>query len=327
MSDAAEFMASTVERSTTIRSGSVQNFATAPQQPPIATSQNIVAHGGARQWAASDDTFWGATETHGKLPAGFYRTGYADGVGYLLNKQAISTDDLLVLPDEAATSIVAEFTQFWGLRDQFKSRGFMHKRGFMLFGPPGSGKTSAIQQMAKKLIDGGDVVLFLDQPSIAAGCLRLLRALEPDRPVVAILEDIDALIERYGKAEWLALLDGESHVDRIVFIATTNYPERLDRRFVDRPSRFDTIRKIGMPSPDARRVYLKTKEPSLNDIELKRWVDASDGYSIAHLKEMIIAIKCFGQSLEAVRERLDAMREQPISSADDRRRVGMLGLK
>jgi SpoVK/Ycf46/Vps4 family AAA+-type ATPase len=105
----------------------------------------------------------------------------------------------------------------------------------------------------------------------------------------------DALIERHGENEFLALLDGEAQVDNIVFLSSTNYPERLDRRFVDRPSRFDTIKYIGMPSAGARHLFLNAKEPSLTPEELDLWVERTEGFSIAHLKELIIAVRCFRQ--------------------------------
>ncbi len=46
----------------------------------------------------------------------------------------------------------------------------------------------------------------------------------------------------------------------------------------------------------------------------------SDGYSIAHLKEMIIATKCFGQDIEDVVERMEAMRYREAKSDNDGRR-------
>lgn len=141
--------------------------------------------------------------------------------------------------------------------------------------------------------------------------------IEPNRPVVAIMEDLDALIQRYGEHEYLALLDGEAQVDRIVFIATTNYPEKLDRRFCDRPSRFDTVQYIGMPSREARKAYLKAKEPSLDVKELKIWVEATDGFSLAHLKELIVAVKCLGQPFGKALARLEGMRVVRPTSEDE----------
>lgn len=280
---------------------------------------------GQRRWAANQDTFYGAAQTYDELPAGLYRCSVHPNLGPILLKQSVETDNLLELPDDAARSIIGEFEQFWKIAPSFVERGFLHKRGFLLWGPPGSGKTSAVHLLVQRLIrDYDGIVLLLDHPQIAAHGLQMIRNIEPKRPMIAIMEDLDALIQKFGENEYLALLDGEAQVDNIVFVATTNYPEMLDRRFVDRPSRFDTVRYIGMPSAAAREMYLSSKEPSLDGDELALWVKRSDGFSVAHLKEMIVAIRCFKQPLESVVERLEQMQARKPTSEDspDRMPIG-----
>ena len=279
---------------------------------------------GCSRWAERGDNFYGVGETRDALPPGLYRCTYLDMIGPALTKQRVETDSLLELPDDAGAEILAEFQTFWEISDKFRQRGFLHKRGFLLWGPPGSGKTSQVHLMVKRLIDEmKGVVLFLDRPDIAAACLQMARKIEPKRPMIAIMEDLDALVTKFGENEYLALLDGEAQVDNIVFLGTTNYPEYLDKRFVDRPSRFDTIRYIGMPSAAARRLYLSTKEPSLAGDELDAWVAHSEGFSVAHLKEMIIAVRCFGQPLQQVVERLEEMQSRKPTSEDRPDKIGM----
>jgi hypothetical protein len=278
-----------------------------------------------KRWSAANDVFRGAAETYDELPAGLYRTEVDAYGNPLLTKQKHLTDGLLELPDDAGLAILSEFDDFWARRQAFKDRDFLHKRGFILWGPPGSGKTSCVNLLIKRLVkDSNGVVLFLDNPGVAGICLRMLRMIEPDRPIVAIMEDVDALVQRHGEHEYLALLDGEAQVDRICFVATTNYPERLDRRFCDRPSRFDTVQYIGMPSAVAREAYLKAKEPSLTGTELRAWVAQTEGFSLAHLKELIIAVKCLGQSFEKALDRLESMRVARPTSDDEptRRKIG-----
>ena len=146
--------------------------------------------------------------------------------------------------------------------------------------------------------------------------------------MICVLEDFDALVERYGENLFLAILDGEAQVDNVIFVATTNYPERLDKRFVDRPSRFDTIMYVGMPSAEARRVYFAAKDPILaaDPAEMATWVRKSAGFSVAHLKEMIVGVRCLGQSLDQVVTRLEEMHERKPTSDDtpDRQATGFL---
>lgn len=296
------------------------------QHPAVDGREEIAS---MKRWAAANDVFRGAAETYDRLPAGLYRCALDNCGNPLLLKQKNDTDGLIELPDDASVQILQEFDDFWARRSAFVDRGFLHKRGFLLWGPPGSGKTSCVNLLTRRLIHDVDgILLFLDVPEVAARCLRMLRLIEPERPIVAIMEDIDALIQKYGEHEYLALLDGEAQVDRICFVATTNYPENLDRRFCDRPSRFDTIQYIGMPSAEARAAYLTAKEKSLSADEVRRWVAETDGFSLAHLKELIVAVKCLGQTFEAALERLEAMRVRRPSSEDEptRRRAGFIGL-
>src|SRR5258706_359661 len=268
----------------------------------------------ARCWAQSGDAYFPVSEVVQEIPPGAYRCRESNRGPYL-EKMAIEIDSLLSLPDGAVEVLLTEFKKFWTLRENFHARGFTFKRGLLMWGPPGSGKTSAIWQMTQELVQTHKgVVIFIENPILATTCIGLLRRIEPERPMITIMEDLDALVRQWGDHGYLALLDGETQISNVCHIATTNSPEYLDRRFVDRPSRFDTIMHVDMPSAAARRLYLKTKEPSLDSITLERWVKSTDGYSIAHLREVIIAIKCFGQPEKEVFARLNEMREQKIAS-------------
>lgn len=282
----------------------------------------------ARRWAQSDDVFWPASETCETLAPAFYRFDSMPNIGPCLRKVAITTDGLIHLPDTVGEKVISEFKTFWGLKDRFAERGFLHKRGILLWGPPGSGKTTSLMLMAREIVEGQKgIVVQIDEPGLAAICLGYIRKIEPDRPIVAIMEDLDALVQRHGENNFLALLDGETQVDRIVYVATCNYPERLDKRFVDRPSRFDTVEYIGMPSPAARRVYLQAKEPALTDEDLTLWVSETEGFSVAHLRELVILVRCFDRPLNKGIERLESMRiRRPNSeTAPDRPQFGIIG--
>lgn len=300
-------------------------------EPPAMTGNSLSAQEEIHKlWgiAGAGDIFHPVGETTKNLPGGFYRFAFLNNV-LVICRVRNDTDSLIHLPDSESDKLLEEMQEFLALRDRFRERGLLYKRGVMLFGPPGSGKTATIQLLAKIVAEQMDSIAILGEgePTMVALGLQMVRKLEPDRQLVVILEDLDALVGRWGEEGYLSLLDGENQVENVIYVATTNYPERLDRRFVDRPSRFDTLRLIGMPTPEARRIYLRHKEPTISEEELATMVNASEGYSIAHLRELLVLMKCFGRSLGDATKRLDGMRTTNPSSERDfaRRGVGFGG--
>lgn len=277
-----------------------------------------------RRYAHDNGLYWGSPETSDALLPGFYEPGHYPAIGPTMRKMSVETDNLLRLPDPICDMLLAEFTTFWARIPEISQRGLTVKRGLLLYGPPGSGKTSAVQLMAAHMIhEMQGIVVMVNEPRITALALGLVRGLEPNRPIILLYEDIDAMVEIYGEAGLLALLDGELQVGSVVNVATTNYPERLDHRFTDRPGRFDRIALVGMPQKAAREAYFAVKAPDLDEVTRERWVKVSEGWSIAHLRELVVAHLVLGEPQDEVIERLSSMREQLPKSEDAREsRVG-----
>ena len=267
------------------------------------------------RWARSGSMYWGVQDSTDALAGGMYSGGYSNGVGFYLDKKANTTDGLIHLPDSSADAVLREIEEFADLKGEFLSRKMIYKRGIFLWGPPGSGKTSTLAQIVDIVIGKMNGIAFMvEDPTIAIECLKLIRRVEPQRQIVALFEDMDALIQSYGEAKYLSLLDGENQVDNIIYVATTNYPERIDKRFINRPSRFDTVIKVGMPTANARAIYLKHREPSLTEAEVAQYVELSDGFSLAHLREFIILTRVFKRDVSWAAQKLRTMMNISISS-------------
>lgn len=280
--------------------------------------ENQVLYGDQRMWSVSGDSYFPCDKTESSLPPGQYLPVFSEQRGIFVVKKQVNLDDLLVLPDNKTTYVLNAIDQFWSKQEKFREHGFLWKRGILLWGPPGSGKTSCIQQLSNQIIQKGGISVYCTVPNVTAEALRLIRRIEPDRPIVVMIEDIDAIIARHGEPDLLALLDGELQIDNVVYIATTNYPEELDPRFVQRPSRFDEVVCIDMPSKEARKTYLAAKNPRLigNLEELDRWVDLTDGFSIAAMKEVVVAVECLDRTVEETVERIKEVMARRPSSED-----------
>jgi hypothetical protein len=290
-------------------------------EPPGRTLGGVVqkkfaqANDGPSQFSHYNGGFVPSRTTTEKLPAGTYKLQFADAVGFYFAPMPLTTDSLLRLPDSKSDAVIAEIERFWTLKEKFQQFGFVHKRGFLLYGPPGSGKTSTVAVVNQNMVAAGGVVLIPTvPPDVLAPMLSSLRQVEPHRPLVVVFEDIDDHIRRYGEAEMLSLLDGESSIDNVVYIATTNYPENLAGRVVNRPSRFDKVIKIGMPNAGAREMYLKSRGLSQETVDA--WVPLTDGFSIAHLKELVVGVEVLGEPLDDVVKRLRRMAVTPSSDGD-----------
>lgn len=281
-----------------------------------------------RMWAVHGGRNYSPCETAvSQMPAGQYTIDHSDHIGIFFRRTDINLDDLIKLPDCVSQEVIAEISNFWTKEDHFRKFGFLWKRGVLMWGPPGSGKTSTLQIISEEIVKRNGMAIYVDNPSLAAKGLKILRQIEPHRSLVVMLEDIDSIIDTFGESDLLALMDGELQIDNVVFVATTNYPERLDKRFINRPSRFDIVKKIGMPNKQARTLYLSAKCDRLakaeNVEELNRWVEASEGFSIAHLKELIVSVEVFEVDLDHAVARLKTMMSySPKSSDNDDRKTG-----
>lgn len=258
-------------------------------------------------WVDNNDQYSLAPRTKRKLPSGLYTCTVTMQGARVFNKKSFTTDELIVLDNSPSQRVLKEIEQFWESRNKFVENGFLHKRGFLLGGPPGGGKTATINLVVQSIIEDHDgIAIYVKDPSVAADCLQDLRKAEPDRPLVAIMEDLDDLVDRYNDTMFLALLDGEHQIDNIVFIATTNYAHKLKERIVKRPSRFDTCLHIGMPCEDVRRIFIN-KKMDLDEESLDYWVRMTDGLSVAHIKEVIILNLCFDIPVDEAVKRFDEL--------------------
>jgi hypothetical protein len=287
--------------------------------------KTYVPKGSRAHWSEVEEGVFSQFYSSGaKLPSGTYRCVMRPDHGICLQKVESKSDELILLPDNVSGNLISEARRFWLAGDEFRKRGFLHKRGFLLMGPAGCGKTCIINQVADYVLNElGGLVLLVTEPARAELALAALRQVEPERAVLAVMEDIDSMLGDEQEERLLSFLDGKTQIDHVLFIATTNYPERLDPRFLSRPSRFDRVEVIQAPGAEVRRAYLERRASDLPADELDRWVEASDGFSIAHLKELILAVKCLGADLNETAERLkDGLKQKHTSENFTRPRMG-----
>jgi len=271
------------------------------------------------QWTSNDGKVYvPAGQTKSVLVPGVYEIKSDHRVGLFFEKIPVKTEGLVRFPDSNSDRVIDEIKKFWDREDVFKSYGLTHKRGIILYGPPGSGKSCTIQLVMQDVVERGGVVIRFGHPDLFLNGIRTLRDIQPDTPVVVIMEDIDSILEMYNESEVLNILDGVNEINKVVFLATTNYPGELGARIINRPSRFDKRFKIGYPTNETRKLYFKNligadRIKDLN-IDIEQWVEDTHKMSIAHLRELFIAVIVLGDDYKEAVETLRTMKE----NVDDR---------
>lgn len=189
----------------------------------------------------------------------------------------------------------------------YRHIGLPPPRGFLLHGPPGSGKTLLAHAIAGQLKIG---LIEIAATELVAGVSgeseeRIREVFEQAAilsPCVLFIDEIDAIsanrvnaqkdMERRVVAQLLSSLDGLSRIDggdEVLVIGATNRPDALDPA-LRRVGRFDQEISLGIPDRDARAQILKIicknlkLEQSINYDELAK---LTPGYVGADLLALV----------------------------------------
>lgn len=149
-------------------------------------------------------------------------------------------------------------------REMLKAEGLSIKRGLLLSGPTGDGKSTAIECFVND-IAGETTVIIVEAVEHIRWVYHLAQMLAP---AVVILEDLDLMTKSrqnpYASVskddvtgELLQVLSGGSAYDDIVTIATTNHPEAIDDALAKRAGRFDAHVRMGYPSDQDKQRILE----------------------------------------------------------------------
>jgi len=293
----------------------VNNIGT-PEDP---TSYGRRTREGVSQWTSPDGStiFVPAGEVSEKLPYGAYVIRENAAWGLYFENIQVKTGDLIDFPQTNIERVFYESRKFWERELYFRKYGIPYKRGLILWGPPGCGKSCCIRLIVNDVIERKGVVINMDNPHLFIGGYRVFRQIQPDTPLVVILEDIDSLLEDWSESAILNILDGVEKIDKVLFIATTNYPEKLGPRIINRPSRFDKRFKISLPNVESRKIYLTFLNERAEFGEIDKWVKDTDGFTLAHLQELFIAVNILGDEYKEAIRTLKLMKSNKLASFDD----------
>jgi transitional endoplasmic reticulum ATPase len=182
----------------------------------------------------------------------------------------------VVVPGEVWAEIDMNIASVTIHRKLMEQLGLGVRRGILLAGPPGVGKTVISQVIARELV-GDFTVIMVDARAGQSALSGIYKEARSFGPTLIVIEDIDLIVDsrrnRHGApsvlSEFLAAMDAHPMAP-LLTLASTNDVGTLDAAAI-RSARFDSIIEIGYPSREAAARILSTYlrgVPGADDVEV-----------------------------------------------------------
>jgi hypothetical protein len=190
-------------------------------------------------------SFGGEVFGHGETLLSFHRRPVMD-IGQL------------IMPEETLSAVQRQVVDVAQHKQRLLASGQHLKRGLLLYGPPGVGKTHTVRYLIGSLTETTVISLTGSALHLIAEACSVARALEP---AMLVVEDVDLIAEDRGMHpghhpmlfQLLNEMDGLAEDADVIFVLTTNRADLLEPALAARPGRVDQAVELTMPDRDARR--------------------------------------------------------------------------
>jgi len=220
-----------------------------------------------------------------EVPAGVY--SHMQGDGQTVPERLVPfnlREDTNMVTTSIIGRVKKDIEKFICSENVYNDLGIIYKLGFLLYGPPGNGKTTIIRNILSHTdVLKNSVIVFCNTIIPSLQFLMEVKKTMSDRMKVFIFEELTTTVKATLPEQLLNFLDGELSTPNTILFATTNYPEKLPGNIVDRPSRFDKLYQFNFPDAKERADLLKfflKKEAIPVDL-----VQATENLSVAAIKE------------------------------------------
>lgn len=202
----------------------------------------------------------------------------------------------IILPDAVMTLLERNTIGFFTHAETLRRSGRSVKRGILLHGKPGTGKTYTAKWLGQSLKGTTVIVMSGEELWLIKRCCQLARMLAP---ALVIMEDVDLVASQRDESrhpatqitlhQMLNEMDGLASNAEVIFLLTTNRPECIEGAIAARPGRIDQAIEFPLPDADCRRrllaLYGKGLMLALNDED--GLIARTEGASPAFIQELI----------------------------------------
>jgi hypothetical protein len=249
------------------------------------------------------------------------------------DRPTISAADV-ILPEETLAMIRRQVVGVAEHRERLLAARQHLKRGLLLYGPPGVGKTHSVRFLVSQLTDVTILELSGDSLGLISTACSVARTLQP---AMIVVEDVDLIAEdreMYDGGqpllfELLNQMDGLAEDADVVFLLTTNRADVLEPALASRPGRVDQAVALELPDAAARRQLfaLYRGDLEVDESRLDAVIERTDQVTASFLKELLrrAALIAADQSstgpLAVTADQLDAALDELLDTRNAMTRV------